>query len=347
MGGGLPGFKGQGGHEIGAAPDGAEPPARRKHLVILPLVAVLHLLLGLLLIFGLKLPILPRDERAMEVTLQQEQHPPERLPPPRLIKPQDVEASAPAFDIELPPQPVLATAAQSPVTAPPAGGAGSGGTGDGNGNGKGDGQAARLKVAPVILPDPNCETLDAYTTRVRTAINRYFEYSEQAKGARIQGDVMVHFLSDPQGHILQSAITASQIERLSIGTRAGGHTESFGISFRRTGDKRWTWQAVMHDDAGPDTPLGSGAVSAESDDGPVHVPDRADDTLMVDLPESLHAAVPRLSVHLGRAADLYLLEKSVRRTLERAQPLPKIPECLKLANYNAMMPFDFILKTAR
>ena len=331
----------------GGNPDGFAPQSARPRLLVLPLVAVLHLLLALLLIFGLKLPIRLQQERMMEITLPQVRHPPERMPLPRMIKPQEVQASAPAFDVELPPQPMLATAAQSPITAPPGGGTGTGGNGKGDDNGKDDSQALRLKPAPVIPLDPNCETLEAYTNRVRTAINRYFEYSDQAKGARVQGAVMVHFLSDPQGHILQSAITASQIERLSVGTRADGHTRNLGISFRRTGDERWAWVATMHDDAGPDTPLGSGVVSADSDDGLVHVPDRADDTLMVDLPESLYAAAPRLSLHLGHASELFLLEKSVRRTLTRAQPLPKIPDCLKQASFNAMMPFNFILQTTR
>jgi len=314
------------------------PGRRRTVLVALPLVVLLHLLLALLLLAGLHFaPALKSTSPAVEVRLEpapvQRPSPP---PLPRLVRPRTVEATMPTITIASPP----------PVAVVPSG-ATSMASGQGTGGAGKGGAAAPVAQAPPPAADPNCETLDAYTARVRSAIDRYFEYSEPARDARIQGTVMVHFLSSPQGRITASAITASRIERMQAGVRAGGHTRRLGVAFTRIGDLRWRWQAVLHDDAGADTPLGSGIVSAEAEDGLVHSPDRSDDTLQLELPESLHAAVPRLTLHLGYAAQMFLLEKSVMRTLARAQPLPQIPSCLKLARFNAIMPFGFELQAAR
>jgi hypothetical protein len=306
--------------------------------IALPLVVLLHLLLTLLLLAGLRVAPVTSTAPAVQVLLEPApvQRPPPPPPLPRLARPGNVEATVPTIDIALPP----------PVAVVPSGATGmASGQGVG-GAGKG-GAAAPVSQAAPPPADPNCETLDAYTGRVRSAINRYFEYSELAREARIQGTVMVHFLSSPQGRITASTITASRIERMGTGVRRGGHTQRLGVAFTRIGDLRWRWQAVMHDDAGADTPLGSGMVGAEDDDGLVHSPDRADDTLQLELPESLHAAVPRLTLHLGHAAQMFLLEKSVLRTLARAQPLPQIPSCLKLARFNAVMPFGFELQAVR
>jgi len=195
-------------------------------------------------------------------------------------------------------------------------------------------------TAPAAAIDPNCETLDAYAGRVRSAIGRFFEYSPQAREARLQGDVMVHFFSDSGGRIVESTITASSVDRVYPDRREGGRHENLIVGFTRTGADSWTWQARMHLDPGPDVMLGNGSVTA-GNDGMLRAPGRSDGMMVLELPPSVPGNVPRLILPFGRAAELALLEKSVRHTLDLAQPLPKIPSCLKQQTLDATMPFRF------
>jgi outer membrane biosynthesis protein TonB len=303
--------------------------------LVLPLVCALHVLLALLLVMGLRLPeIVPRTALPMEVTLERQRlRPPEPPPVPRLVKPERAEIAAPEIDIALPPRPVIAAIPRAATTM--ASGGGSGGRGFG-------GQGVRVATVPpsVAVPDPNCETLDAYTARVRRAIGRFFEYSEAAKSARIQGEVMVHFFSDPRGRILDSTITASSIERVSPGHREEGRYQNLVMAFNRITAGSWTWQARVHFDPGSDVILGNGIVNA-GEDGKLRTPERADGVVTLAIPETVHAAVAQITIPFGSASDLLLLEKSVQHTLKLAQPLPRFPACLKLQTLNAMMPFRF------
>jgi outer membrane biosynthesis protein TonB len=299
-------------------------------------VAVLHLLLALVLIVGLRLREAPPDlAKTVQITLQTPQiQPPPSPPMPRLDLPQQVEAAAPVIAIA--PPPPITSVPQGAMTVTTSAGSGSGGNSSG---GQGTRVASVAPPAPVVT-DPNCETVDAYVTRVRSAINRFFDYPERARVERIQGEVMMHFLSDPGGKITGSAVSTSTVERIYRGREENGRYHDLIVAFARANADSWSWQARVQSDTGADVVLGKGTVRAGADDV-LRSPDRADGMMLLDIPDAVPAQVARVSIRFGSATDLFLLETSVQRTLRRAQPLPPIPACLKLTALNAMMPFRF------
>jgi hypothetical protein len=330
----LPRGESQGKSVDGVAPDAR--PALRRHILVLPLIAALHMLLVLLLLQGLRMPdIAPPAVKPVQVVLDAPPPRPHQPPPKlRLAKPEKIDAAPPPIDIALSPQ--------SPITATPRGimAVAPGGGGDGNGAGTGRGsQRAALKV-PAEPIDPSCETMDTYLASVRSAIERFFDYSQQARDAHVEGEVLAHFISDPRGRIQNSTVTTSSVERVYPGYRQGGHYVNWVVAFSRTGPNSWNWQALARPETGADVVLANGSVVAGAD-GELRPPDRTDGMMVVILPDDIPAGVPRIQLPFGRSADLLLLETSVQHALDRAQPLPAIPACLKLPMLNAMMPFRF------
>jgi hypothetical protein len=185
--------------------------------------------------------------------------------------------------------------------------------------------------------------MDTYLNRVRTAIRRFFDYPAAARDARIQGEVFMRFYANPAGRILDSTVATSFVERVYRSRQENGRYHDLLLRFTRTGPESWTWQAKVHSNGGPDIVLGTGTVRAE-EDGILRSPERADGMLVLEIPDSVPAAVARVSLRFGRTSELLLLEKAVQRTLRLAQPLPAIPACLKLQLLNAEMPFTYRLE---
>jgi outer membrane biosynthesis protein TonB len=309
-------------------------PGAGQRLLVLALVAALNLLVVFLLLAALRPPPpLPPETRAVELALRTDRPPPPPPPPvPAAVRPQQMEKAAPRIEIETPPA----------VTAPPQGTPGRGAAGNAGANA--DTVIARAPAPiPPVAADPNCESMDAYLTRIRAAILRFFDYPAAAREAGIQGEVLMRFYASPAGRILDSTLATSFVERVYRSREENGRYHDLLLGFTRTGPDSWAWQARVHSNAGPDIMMGRGTVRA-GEDGILRAPERPDGMLVLEIPDNIPAGVARVSLRFGRTNELLLLEKAVERTLRLAQPLPAIPVCLKLSMLNASMPFTYRLE---
>ncbi len=305
----------------------------KSRFFILPLVVLMHVLLALLLIFGLRPPPPAPQTVAMAQITQQKVQVPSRPPPPAppLRNPEQVEMAAPMIDIAPTPQ------APDLITPQGHSNMAASRTAVGTGNSVDAGAVRTATSAEPPPPDPNCETVDAYVTRVRTAIHRFFDYPDRAREERLQGEVMMNFISDPRGRILQSRITSYTVERVYRGRDDGGRYHDLIVSFTRNLAGDWTWQAKIRSDKGTDIPIGSGSVQPGGD-GIMRAPERADGMMLLNVPDDVPSERASVSIRFGSLADLLLLEKSAERALRLAQPLPAMRPCMMLKGLNATMP---------
>lgn len=119
----------------------------------------------------------------VQITQTRRELPKVLAPPPRMQQPSVITAVAPEFTVRT---------TQSPITVPP--------------------PAAKPAAvqAPVTAPSPVAgEGRDAYLGRLLGQLNRYKQYPREARRARIQGVVMLHFVMDAQGKVLNFDIAKS------------------------------------------------------------------------------------------------------------------------------------------
>ncbi len=308
------------------------PSAWGKKLGAGALVVLLHLVLGVLIVLGLReqsLPI-PAQKPVELALLKEHKSPPLPLPIPKLVAPKPSDLAPPQIDIAPAPQSALSGTPQGVMPSS------AGGGGDGNG-----GQGIRTAAAPKPPPDPNCETIDAYKERVHRAIERYARYPDAAQEKNIQGVITLHFVSNPAGKVLVHAVAGSRTMRTYRIAANNGRQIPFTFTFTRVAANQWNYEVVTQtSDKTPDmVPLAAGTLQADA--AGALEPDR----LVFDIPSTVAATRDgKMTVPLGSRQDLFLLEDRVNQAIEDTQPLPAIPACLKLATLNALMPFGFELK---
>ena len=272
-------------------------------------------------------------EKAVEVSLDAK-HKEQWLPPPpvKLEMPRSLDIAPSPFDVIPESQATVFTGAQN-------GPAKIAGTSN-------DGQGTR-KAPPPPPPAPLCETtVAAYDDLVHSAIERYLRYSQAAQLRGIEGTVTLHFISDPKGQVLVHAVADSKLTRTFSGKISGGSRLPITFYFQRIGPAQWNYQASIGTRSGS-IPVGQGTLSADKD-GLLHAMDAQAGTVAFHVPAGgtgdIGNSIGDISVEIGKSDDLFILEESATQALDEAQPLPKIPACLNLRGFSALMPFGFAIK---
>jgi outer membrane biosynthesis protein TonB len=267
--------------------------------------------------------------------LHTERPPPPPPPLPKFAAPASVQPTPPQIDIQ--PEPQVALSPAQGIMASPAG------AGDG-----GNGTSARVEIASAAPPQPapGCEAMSAYLDRVHAAIARYQSYPRNAQIKRIEGVITLHFIADPGGRLLLSAVAQSRVNRTYFAQTVNGGMMPVMMSFSRKGPGLWDWQAYVatRPGAAEKTALvGQGTIRA---DGDVLMTPEGARMLSLAMPSSVTSGTQSATVLLGSANDLAMLDESALRMV-RSAALPSIPDCLHLRNLNAEMPFGFGLAKGR
>ena len=297
------------------------------------IVALLH---GALLALFLLAVIRPRQntvlEKPVEISLNAK-HEELRLPPPlvKLEAPRNLDVALPHFDV-VPESPAsVSTSAQDGPSKV---------AGSGNG-----GQGTRKAPPPPPPPDPHCDTtIEAYNQLVHNAIERYVRYSQSAELRGIEGTVTLHSISDPNGQVLVHSVAASIVTRTLIGKTIKGSRVPVMFLFQRSAAAQWNYRATISADSGT-LILGQGTLGT-GPDGLLRAAGADPGTIAFPVPAGmtgdLASSNGNIVVEIGKAEDLFVLEESTTEALKQAQPLPKIPACLHLQVFNALIgPFGF------
>lgn len=158
-----------------------KPPRDHSRLISLGITAALH---GLILAGAFSaVQVVRQQEPAVltaQINLQTRELPRVAAPPLRLEQPSVISMVAPDVVIQT----------QSPVTPPP--------------------PVSRPAPQSAAISSPVAsEGRDAYLGRLLGQINRHKQYPREARKARIQGTVMLHFMIDAQGKVLSFEIARS------------------------------------------------------------------------------------------------------------------------------------------
>ena len=125
------------------------------------------------------------QELSVQITPEKIKVVEEVKPLPKLVAPSSVTVPPPEFTVRVPPPPPPITA-QPPVAA------------------------VAAPAAPVTAPQkPAGETRDSYLGRVLAQLNRFKQYPRAARQARIEGEVMLHFVMDADGKVQSAEISKS------------------------------------------------------------------------------------------------------------------------------------------
>lgn len=299
----------------------------------LAMAILLHTVLIGLLVLDVYRPKPQRDsEKPVEVVLDR-RPPMQPLPPPsiRLAAPSAVQVVLPRINVAPDPQSPAPAESQTASDVGAAAGASQGGG---------------MPIAPP-QPAPHCDTTRvAYSQIVHDAIARYLDYSQGARLRNIQGIITLHFISDRRGRVLIHPVADSRVVRTFKGKTAGGALVPTTLYFQRVGAAAWAYDAAI-DTGSHSVIIAHGTVSAGPDGTLAAAGEAAPGIINLHVPPDIMSKNGEgLTVEIGKAGDLFLLDNSAMEALEAAQPLPEIPLCLNMPNFNALMPFSFQLKSA-
>jgi protein TonB len=169
-------------HAVG--PRRARKPVDAGKLVGVGLTVAFHVaaVMGLLAMVHVAPVELPKV-MMVQINMEKPKQAKNDLPPPTLVQPTVVSM----------PVPVVPPTAPSPVIAAPP-------------------PVAAESAPPPPAPAPKAENGQArqdFVARLLAQLNRFKQYPRAARQARIQGVVMLHFVMDAQGRVLQADIAKS------------------------------------------------------------------------------------------------------------------------------------------
>jgi len=308
---------------------------RYRQAASIALVLALQCVFVLFLILGLRLSP-PREPASLLVTMDVPvaHIKPELLKMPKFVAPPANVVTPPQFEIASP------ESALSPAQGPAP-------TLEGRGGG-GGGVLTRREAALPLPPDPICETIQAYATRLRDHVQNNMVYSKATQVMRIEGDITMNIVSDPQGNVISSSIGNSIIDHTEdIHGRFGG-VWIVVLEFTSIFPNQWGYSATATaPDTGKIVNLDRGTIIANSDGvlTVVNRPSQDPTSLAFTFPAPTDTVgfLEKFSVKLGNLSDMRLLYGDAIRTLAAALPLPPIPSCLKLQSFKAAVTMHFRL----